>query len=121
MNAMNPNPLMGASDKHKVCHLPRYFSVSTDHLAADVEPEDLDLGNQQPDDLALDVDADMADDDPDALDSDDDTEEQALDKELGLDSDDADGRFLSMPSFLVLTAMGSTNAYCSAIFITAQR
>lgn len=59
----------------------------------DVEAEDLDLGEQQADDLAFDVDADMADEDPDALDSDEDTEEHQLDKELGLDSDGVDGEF----------------------------
>ncbi|KAJ7644132.1 P-loop containing nucleoside triphosphate hydrolase protein [Roridomyces roridus] len=58
---------------------------------ADVEAEDLDLGEQQIDDLALDVDADMDEDqDPDALDSDEDTEEHQLDRELGLDSDEVD-------------------------------
>jgi ATP-dependent RNA helicase DHX37/DHR1 len=60
---------------------------------ADVEAEDLDLGDQQADDLAFDVDADMDHEDPDALDSDEDTEEHQLDKELGFDSDDVDGEF----------------------------
>ncbi|KAJ7044117.1 P-loop containing nucleoside triphosphate hydrolase protein [Mycena alexandri] len=49
---------------------------------ADVEAEDLELGNQQVDDLAFDVDVDMVDEDPEALDSDEDTEEHQLDKEL---------------------------------------
>ncbi|KAJ6559196.1 P-loop containing nucleoside triphosphate hydrolase protein [Mycena vulgaris] len=70
---------------------------------ADVEAEDIDLGNQQADDLAFDVDADMADDDPDALDSDDeDTEEQQLDKELGLDSDDVDAPMHIVPLYSLL-------------------
>ncbi|KAJ7670209.1 P-loop containing nucleoside triphosphate hydrolase protein [Mycena rosella] len=69
---------------------------------ADVEAEDIDLGNQQADDLAFDVDADMADDDPDALDSDEDTEEQQLDKELGLDSDDVDTPMHIVPLYSLL-------------------
>ncbi|KAJ7780656.1 P-loop containing nucleoside triphosphate hydrolase protein [Mycena maculata] len=69
---------------------------------ADVEAEDLELGNQQVDDLAFDVDADMADDDPDALDSDDDTEEHQLDKELGLDSDDVDAPMHIVPLYSLL-------------------
>ncbi|KAJ7175857.1 P-loop containing nucleoside triphosphate hydrolase protein [Mycena filopes] len=60
---------------------------------ADVEAEDLELGNQQVDDLAFDVDADMVDEDPEALDSDEDTEEHQLDAELGLDSNDTDSQF----------------------------
>ena len=51
------------------------------------------MGHQQADDLAFDVDAGMTDEDPDALDSDEDTEEHQLDKELGLDPDDVDGMF----------------------------
>ncbi|KAJ6619426.1 P-loop containing nucleoside triphosphate hydrolase protein [Mycena sp. CBHHK59/15] len=70
---------------------------------ADVEAEDLELGNQRPDDLAFDVDVDMVDEDPEALDSDDDdVEEQALDKELGLDSEDADAPMHIVPLYSLL-------------------
>ncbi|KAJ7095872.1 P-loop containing nucleoside triphosphate hydrolase protein [Mycena belliarum] len=69
---------------------------------ADVEAEDLDLGNQQADDLAFDVDANMVDDDPEALDSDEDTEEQQLDKELGLDSGEVDAPMHIVPLYSLL-------------------
>lgn len=51
---------------------------------ADVEPEDLDLGNSDQDGLAFDVDENMDQEDPEALDSED---EQNLDEELGLEED----------------------------------
>ncbi|KAJ7109727.1 P-loop containing nucleoside triphosphate hydrolase protein [Mycena crocata] len=69
---------------------------------ADVEAEDLELGNQHTDDLALDVDADIADEDPEALDSDEDTEEQHLDKELGLDTDSVDSPMHIVPLYSLL-------------------
>lgn len=53
-------------------------------LIADVEPEDLDLGNFDQDGLAFDVDENMDQEDQEALDSDD---EQKLDEELGLEGD----------------------------------
>jgi ATP-dependent RNA helicase DHX37/DHR1 len=52
-------------------------------ITADLEAEDMDLGNTVDDDLALDVDGLMNEvEDPEALDSDD---EDQLDEELGLD------------------------------------
>ncbi|KAJ6508792.1 P-loop containing nucleoside triphosphate hydrolase protein [Mycena sanguinolenta] len=69
---------------------------------ADVEAEDLDFGDHAADDLALDVDADMADEDPEALDSDEDTEEHQLDKELGLESDDVDAPMHIVPLYSLL-------------------
>ena len=52
-------------------------------ITADLEAEDIDLGNVVRDDLALDVDGFMNElEDPEALDSDD---EDQLDEELGLD------------------------------------
>ncbi|KAJ7250874.1 P-loop containing nucleoside triphosphate hydrolase protein [Mycena haematopus] len=69
---------------------------------ADVEAEDLDLGDQHAGDLALDVDADMADEDPEALDSDEDTAENQLDKELGLQSDDVDAPMHIVPLYSLL-------------------
>jgi hypothetical protein len=49
---------------------------------ADVEAEDVELGNNE-NDLAFDVDEGMVDEDPDALDSDD--ERAGEDEELGID------------------------------------
>ena len=55
------------------------------YVAADLEAEDMDLGNVVKDDLALDVDGHSNEvEDPEALDSDD---EDQLDEELGLDDD----------------------------------
>ena len=50
---------------------------------ADVEVEDINLGEERRDDLAFDVDGNV-DEDPEALESDD---ERTLDDELGIDSD----------------------------------
>ena len=62
-------------------------------ITADLEAEDIDLGNAADDDLALDVDGLMNEvEDPEALDSDD---EDQLDEELGLDdSSEGVGQFL---------------------------
>ena len=51
-------------------------------IAADLEAEDIDLGNAVDDDLALDVDG-FLDEDPEALDS---NEEDQLDENFGLDN-----------------------------------
>lgn len=57
-------------------------------IAADLEAEDIDLGNADKEDLALDVDGYLNEnEDPEALDSD---EEDRLDEELGLD-DNSEG------------------------------
>jgi ATP-dependent RNA helicase DHX37/DHR1 len=64
-----------------------YFCSANIHIA-DLEAEDIDLGNAVNDDLALDVDGFMNEvEDPEALDSDD---EDQLDEELGLD-DNSEG------------------------------
>ncbi|KAK7048361.1 P-loop containing nucleoside triphosphate hydrolase protein [Favolaschia claudopus] len=69
----------------------------------DVEAEDLDLGEHQMDDIAPDVDAGMAEDDPEALDSDEeDTEERQLDKELGLSPEDSDTPMHIVPLYSLL-------------------
>ncbi|KAJ7212117.1 P-loop containing nucleoside triphosphate hydrolase protein [Mycena pura] len=78
------------------------MNVDIQPAHADIEAEDLDLGHQQADDLAFDVDAGMTDEDPDALDSDEDTEEHQLDKELGLDSDDVDVPMHIVPLYSLL-------------------
>lgn len=81
-----------------------YFGLDIDcislfFLTADVEPEDIDLGTEQiQDDLAFDVDGDDPDDDPDALDSDD----ERLNEELGLDAEESDCTF-----------------FCSCVLITS--
>lgn len=54
-----------------------------------MEAEDVDLGEGHLDDLAFDVDENMDEDDPEALNSD---AEQNLDDELGLESEGADGK-----------------------------
>lgn len=78
-----------ASAQGKFCNFVGRVNVSLiDVIAADVEVEDIDLGNAFEDDLALDVDENMdPEEDPEALESDDD---DALDKELGIE-EDADG------------------------------
>lgn len=63
-------------------------TISTAH--ADVEVEDLDFGVTQDEDLAADVDTADVQEDPEALDSDDD-EDDALAAELGIEFDDKDG------------------------------
>lgn len=57
-------------------------------LTADVEAEDIELGiNEQ--ELALDVDGEHMDEDPEGLDSDDDDDVNA---ELGIDAEECDGK-----------------------------
>lgn len=63
----------------------------TDKPSADVEAEDVDLG-VKPDDLAFDVDENVGDEDPDALDSDD--EHSGIDEELGIVMDETEGMLL---------------------------
>lgn len=121
LSILNVMVLMtGRSDQHKVCARSSCPVTSLICPVADVEAEDLDLGDLQAGDLALDVDADMADEDPEALDSDEDTEEHQLDKELGLDSSDADGKFFFQGEESCSISC-SSDAHCSSIFLTAQR
>jgi ATP-dependent RNA helicase DHX37/DHR1 len=83
-------------------------------IIADVEPEDMELGDLQGD-LAFDVDGSLADDDPEALDTDD---ENAADKELGIDIDEIDSMFwleiLNLP-FITITYT-SSDAYRTLVF-----
>ncbi|KAF9077697.1 P-loop containing nucleoside triphosphate hydrolase protein [Rhodocollybia butyracea] len=65
---------------------------------ADIEPEDVDLGEGQVDDMAFDVDANM-EEDPDALDSD---EEEALNEELGIDLDETETPMHVVPLYSLL-------------------
>ncbi|GLB38537.1 putative helicase associated domain (HA2) Add an annotation [Lyophyllum shimeji] len=66
---------------------------------ADVEAEDLDLGDDSPRDLAFDVDEGMDDEDPDALDSD---GEEGLNEELGLEDDGVDVPMHVVPLYSLL-------------------
>ncbi|KAJ7069790.1 P-loop containing nucleoside triphosphate hydrolase protein [Mycena amicta] len=68
----------------------------------DVEAEDLELGIQPVDNLAPDADDGMVEEDPDALSSDDETEETQLEKELGLDSSDVDVPMHVVPLYSLL-------------------
>ncbi|KAF5385658.1 hypothetical protein D9757_005460 [Collybiopsis confluens] len=65
---------------------------------ADIEAEDVDLGDANDDDVASDVDGDM-EEDPDALDSD---EEEALDEELGIDVVETDTPMHVVPLYSLL-------------------
>ncbi|KAF8073607.1 P-loop containing nucleoside triphosphate hydrolase protein [Lyophyllum atratum] len=66
---------------------------------ADLEAEDLDLGNGGPSDLAFDVDEGMDEEDPNSLDSDD---EQGLNEELGLEEEGADVPMHVVPLYSLL-------------------
>lgn len=66
------------------------FTSINEAGVVDIEAEDMELGESQADNLATDVDVDMEDDDPDALDSDD---EDSI-GDLGFEVDGADGMLL---------------------------
>ncbi|KAJ4482133.1 P-loop containing nucleoside triphosphate hydrolase protein [Lentinula aciculospora] len=87
----------------------RIFGVDNDTLTepnlrrigaaqADVEAEDIDLGEKQADDVAFDVDGDE-EEDPDALDSD---EEGILNEELGIDVDESETPMHVVPLYSLL-------------------
>lgn len=85
-------------------------------IVADLEAEDIDLGNAIKDDLALDVDGHLDEtEDPEALDSDD---EDQLDEELGLD-DTSEGVLILCIHYLVNVSC-SAYAHCPALFAFAQ-
>jgi ATP-dependent RNA helicase DHX37/DHR1 len=67
---------------------PAFFKDLANRSTADVEPEDIDLGDLEQGNLAFDVDDGLADDDPEALDSDD--EGLADNERLEIDIDEAD-------------------------------
>ena len=71
----------------KVIPFHSFSFLQADWLIADVEAEDIDLGDFAQGRLALDVDGDNVDDDPEALDSED---EKRLDEVLGIDVDEMD-------------------------------
>ncbi|KAF9013392.1 P-loop containing nucleoside triphosphate hydrolase protein [Cyathus striatus] len=74
-------------------------NVSPAH--ADVEAEDLDLGDTVQEELAMDVDDGMQEDDPEALDSD---EEDAVDKELGIDMEESEVPMYIVPLYSLLSS-----------------
>ncbi|KAK7469227.1 putative ATP-dependent RNA helicase DHR1 [Stygiomarasmius scandens] len=65
---------------------------------ADIEPEDIELGNADDQDIVFDVDDGM-EEDPDALDSD---EEEKLDEELGIDVDETETPIHIVPLYSLL-------------------
>ena len=88
-------------------------------ITADLEAEDIDLGNNVNDDLALDVDGLMKEvEDPEALDSDD---EDQLDEELGLDDySEGEGQFNFIIYVAQINETCSTYAHCSPLFAFAE-
>jgi hypothetical protein len=80
-----------------------------------VEPEDVDLGSAELDDLAFDVDTELHDRDPEALDSD---NERGVDEELGIDAEETDCTLCTKLQVIDLSVNKScsTNAHCSIIF-----
>ena len=81
-----------------------------------MEAEDVDLGEQ--DALALDVDGEIGvvDDDPEALESDDEEDEQ-----LGIDMEESDGMSQLLFVRSNYTEFISAHAHCSAICAASQR
>lgn len=72
-----------------ITHLLQLCAVSDSYATADVEAEDMELGSKEQQDLAADVDTGLvAEDDLEALDTDDEeTEEQSL----GIDTEESEG------------------------------
>ncbi|KAF5369365.1 hypothetical protein D9758_002690 [Tetrapyrgos nigripes] len=66
---------------------------------ADIEAEEIELGDVDDTDVAFDVDADDVEEDPDALDSD---EEEKLDEELGIDVDESEIPMHIVPLYSLL-------------------
>jgi len=60
-------------------------------ISADVEAEDMDLGSNGPEDVAMDVDSNDVAEDIEALDTDDEDEDD-LDRQLGVNMDDVEGQ-----------------------------
>jgi hypothetical protein len=85
---------------HKVI-LPHFLPlIYLNQFLADVEAEDLELGHID-NDLAIDVDEDVANEDPEALDSDDERPDE--NEELGIDMDETESKsVLAFDSTLVV-------------------
>ena len=103
----------------KVVNSTHTFVVLIFLITADLEAEDIDLGNNVNDDLALDVDGLMKEvEDPEALDSDD---EDQLDEELGLDDySEGEGQFNFIIYVAQINETCSTYAHCSPLFAFAE-
>ena len=86
---------------------------------ADIEAEDIELGDAQAEDVAFDVDAGM-EEDPEALDSE---EEDALNEELGIDVDETESMFLIISLLMIFTDSDfcSPDACGSSILIAPKR
>jgi hypothetical protein len=93
-------------------------SICSNEFVADVEAEDVELGNSESD-LAFDVDEGMADEDSDALDSDD--ERPGENEALGIDVDKTESKQLSAV-FRVscLISSCSSHAYSASVLSFAQ-
>jgi hypothetical protein len=86
------------------------------HLfTADVEAEDIDLGTADHGSLASDVDGDLPEDNPDALDSDD---EGDLNRELGIDLEESDGVFLPMQRELNRALRPDSSDACRTLILS---
>ena len=105
----------------KVVNSTQTFVVLIFLILADLEAEDIDLGNAVDDELALDVDGLMNEnevEDPEALNSDD---EDQLDEELGLDDNSEGVGQLNFTSFNAeINGASSTYAHCSPLFAFAE-
>ncbi|KAJ7573380.1 P-loop containing nucleoside triphosphate hydrolase protein [Mycena floridula] len=86
----------GAKAQQQRQNDPAALTVGAAH--ADVEVEDIELGNDQ--ELAFDVDASMEDEDPEALDTDD--EDDALEEALGIDLTASDAPMHIVPLYSML-------------------
>jgi hypothetical protein len=92
--------------------------LSQKELAADIEAEDIEFGVHEQE-LALDVDGDLAEEDPEGLDSDD---EDGVNAELGIDIEECDGNFFDVLIFDKLKQHGSSpNARRTSILALAER
>jgi hypothetical protein len=84
---------------------------------ASIEAEDIELGATN-EDLALDVDEAVAEEDPEALDTDDeDSEENA---QLGIDTEESDGQYRHHRASPVIESTRRTHAHRAIIFVTSQ-
>jgi hypothetical protein len=101
-------------------NLLHYLSLKRlNELPADVEAENVELGISW-NDLAVDVDGDMADEDPQALDSDD--EQPGENETLGIDVDETESKqVLDARSHIIRSILcRSSNAYCASVLPFAQ-
>jgi hypothetical protein len=91
----------------------------SNEILADVEAEDVELGNNE-DDLAFDIDDGVADEDPEALDSD--GEQSSENGELGIDMDETESKQICDIRCHVSRSISScsSNAYRASVLSIAQ-